>query len=278
MKYQEYNQKALKKLQSLELMILKDFIKVCEDNDLRYYLHYGSLLGAIRHKGFIPWDDDLDVLMFREDYERFNQIFKDNFDEKYQLLNNCTEKEYFYLFSKLMLKDTKCEEKWMSQLNFNIGINIDIFVLDDLSNNKIKRFYQIKKTFLYNKLMIMSKVKLDDLPMHIRFISSFTHTFLNIFKITPSVISKKYLNFLKKYGDKKSNLVFDNSAPAQAYPQIFNRNDFEPSVKVKFEDIEATVPKNYDKILKNIYGDYMQLPPKEKRYNHSIDNLDFGKY
>ena len=276
MKLTNYDDKTLKHLQNLELKIFKDFIKICEDNNLKYYLYGGSLLGAIRHGGFIPWDDDLDLIMFRSDYEKLNDILVNNYNEKYLLLNNNTEPEYFYLFSKFMLKNTQFEEEWISQVNFHIGINVDIFVLDNLNKNKFKSFYQLKKTFLYNKLMIMSKIKLNDLPTFSRWANVLLYSILNFFKLNPRKIYNKYLNFLNKYGDEESNLVFDNSA--QAYPQIFEKNDFEPSIQVKFEDINVNIPKCYDKILTSIYGDYMQLTKKEKRYNHPIDNLDFGKY
>ena len=120
-------------------MILKDFIRICEKNNLTYYIYAGSMLGAVRHNGFIPWDDDLDVVMFRDDYERFKEIFLASPNEKYELLSSETEEDYFHTLSKLMLRDTLFEEKWVDQVDFHVGINIDIFVLDDLSDDNFKR-------------------------------------------------------------------------------------------------------------------------------------------
>ena len=278
LKYTEYDYKTLKHLQNVELMILKDFIKICEENDLTYYMYAGSLLGAVRHNGFIPWDDDLDVVMFRNDFEKLNRILINLNSKKYRLLSIKTEKDYFYFFSKFMLKNTKFEENWIDQVDFNIGINIDIFVLDDLSDNNFKRQYQLKKSFLYSKLLLMSKIKLDDLPFITKAITHSISNLLNLFKIKPNTINKRGLNFLKKYGDENSGLVFDISATSQEYPLIFDKNDFNDIVKIQFEDTEVNIPKNYDKILTEMYGNYMELPPKEKRYNHPIDNLDFGEY
>lgn len=278
MKYTEYDDETLKHLQSLELMILKEFINICEENKLTYYMYAGSLLGTIRHQGFIPWDDDLDVIMFRDDFERFKQIFKSMSHEKVKLLSIETEDDYFHLLAKLMLKDTLFEEKWVSQVDFNIGINIDIFVLDDLSNNNFKRNYQLKKAFLYNKLLIMSKIKLDDLPFLTKLVTHAGYYILNLFGIKPKWINKRCLNFLKKYQDENAEFVFDISATAEEYPQIFNKKEFKKVEKAKFEDIEVNVPANYDEILKSLYGDYMQLPPEEDRYNHITENLDFGPY
>ena len=278
MKYTDYDEKVLKHLQSLELMILKEFIDICEGNNLTYYMYAGSLLGTIRHQGFIPWDDDLDVIMFRDDFEKFKEIFISNPHDKIKLLSIETEDDYFHLLSKLMLKNTIFEENWVSQVDFNIGINIDIFVLDDLSNNNFKRNYQLKKAFLYNKLLIMSKIRLDDLPFLTKVITHSGYHILNLLGIKPKWINKRCLNFLKKYHDENAEFVFDISATAEEYPQIFNKKEFKKIKKAKFEDIEVNIPANYDEILKSLYGDYMQLPPEEDRYNHITENLDFGPY
>ena len=101
---------------------------------------------------------------------------------------------------------------------------------------------------------------------------------LNILKLNPSKLTKKCLNFLKKYSDANSKNVFDISATAKEYPLIYDKDDFKEVIQVKFEDTYVNVPKNYDKILTELYGDYMQLPPEEDRYNHPIDIIDFGKY
>ncbi len=259
-------------------MILKEFINICEENNLTYYMYAGSLLGTIRHQGFIPWDDDLDVIMFRDDFEKFKEIFIANNHDKIKLLSIETEKDYFHLLAKLMLKDTLFEEKWVNQVDFNIGINIDVFVLDDLSNNEFKRNYQLKKAFLYNKLLIMSKIRLDDLPFLTKLITHSGYYILNLLGIKPKWLNKRCLNFLKNFQDENAEFVFDISATAEEYPQIFNKNEFKKVEKAKFEDIEVNVPVNYDEILKSLYGDYMQLPPEEDRYNHITENLDFGPY
>lgn len=278
LKYNEYDDKVLKHLQNLELMILKDFIKICEENNLNYYMYAGSLLGAVRHNGFIPWDDDLDVIMFRDDFEKFKKIFITSKNDKYELLCNETHEDYFHLLAKLMIKNTKFEEHWVSQVDFHIGINMDIFVLDDLAEGNFKRNYQLKKSFLYNKLLIMSKLKLDDLPPATKLATHTGHYILNLFRIKPSTLNRRCLNFLRKYRNPDAEYVFDISATAEEYPQIFRRDDFKDIKKIKFEDIEVNIPSGYDNILTSLYGDYMQLPPEEDRYNHITETLDFGEY
>ncbi|WP_406534311.1 phosphorylcholine transferase LicD [Methanobrevibacter sp.] len=276
MKLKKYDDTTLKHIHDVELMILKDLIRFCDENGLTYFMYAGSLLGAIRHNGFIPWDDDLDVCMLRNEFERFKKLFSSN--EKYDLLSIESQEDYPYLFAKLNLKNTRFEEKGALQLDFTIGINIDIFVLDDLADNKYKRFYQLKKAFLYNRLLIVSKIRIDDLPVIPKLISNTAYHILNILKLNPTKINKKCLNFLSKYSDANAKNVFDISAMAHEYPLIYDKSDFKEVEKVQFEDIYVNVPKNYDKILTELYGDYMVLPPEEKRYNHPIDFIDFGKY
>lgn len=275
-KLKEYDEDTLKHIHDVELMILKDLIAFCEENNITYFMYAGSLLGTIRHNGFIPWDDDLDVCMLRDEFEKFKKLFSAN--EKYELLSTESHGDYPYFFAKLNLKNTRFEEEWASQLDFTIGFNIDIFVLDDLAETKFKRSYQLKKAFLYNRLLIMSKIRLDDLPFVSKVLSHSMYYLLNLFKLNPSKLNKKCLNFLSKYSDVNAKNVFDISAMAHEYPLIYDKNDFKDVVKVKFEDIQVNVPVNYDKILTELYGDYMQLPPEDKRYNHPIDFIDFGRY
>lgn len=278
MKFKEYNPEELGRLHEIELMILKDFIQICEENNLSYSIYGGSLIGAIRHEGFIPWDDDVDVLMFRKEYEKFKEIFLSSNNEKYELLANDIEHDYCYAFSKFMLKNTRFEEEWMNQFNFHIGFNIDIFILDDTDDNKFKRYYIVSKGFIYNRLLVASGVRIDDLPFLSRIVSHFAHDFLNFFNITPYKIIQKCLRFLKNISQEDSKYVFDLSATLSEFPLIFYREDFENLIQVKFEDIYVNVPKNYDRVLTTHFGDYMTLPPEEKRVNHAVDYIDYGPY
>jgi len=270
----EYDDKILKHLQELELMILKDFIKICDDNNLTYYIYGGSLLGAVRHHGFIPWDDDIDVIMFREDFEKFKKCFMLYDNDKYELLSYETHDDFFFLFSKLSLKGTRFEEWWVNQVNFNVGINIDIFVLDHVSDNNLKCFFQTKIPRLLDKLLTLSVIKLVGYPFFIQFISNILHRLLVFFKIKPKKIINFCLKLLVRYGDTKR--VCDISA--LNYPQIYNKIDFQDGIPIQFEDIIVNAPANYHNILEQIYGDYMKLPPENERYNHITQNFDFGKY
>ena len=274
LKYVDYDVDILQHLQNIELMILKEFIEFCDNNDLNYFIYGGSLLGAIRHKGFIPWDDDIDVIMFRKDYEKFKKLFLESNQDKYDLLTHETYSDYFFLFAKLMLKDTKFEEWWVDQVSFSVGINIDIFVLDYVSDNNIKCNYQTKTCRFLDRILTMSSIKLRDYPKLVQTFSNFTHIILKLFGVKPKTIIKHCSNLMMKYED--TGRVCDFSA--LHHPQIYNILDFNEGIKIPFEDIEVNAPENYHGILKQIYGDYMTLPPKDERYNHITQQLDFGPY
>lgn len=275
-KLNKYDDETLKHIHDVELMILKDFIVFCKENNLTYFMYAGSLLGSIRHNGFIPWDDDLDVVMLRDDFEKFKSLYSSN--EKYELLSMESEENYLYFFAKLSLKNTRFEEEWASQLEFDIGFNIDIFVLDDLADGKYARYYQIMRSFYYNRLLIMSKLRLNDISFVLKVITHSVYYILNFLRVNRPKLNRKCLNFLSRYADENAKNVFDISANANEYPLIYDKSDFGEVEKVKFEDIYVNVPKNYDKILTELYGDYMELPPEDKRYNHPIDHIDFGEY
>lgn len=255
-------------------MILKDFIKFCEDNNLNYYIYGGSLLGAIRHEGFIPWDDDIDVIMFRDDYEKFKKLFLSKSNDKYELLTYERYDDYFFLFSKLMLKGTRFEEWWVNQVDFNVGINIDIFVLDYVPDNKLKCFFQTKICRALDRLLTLSSISLEGYSLGVKIIANILHKVLKTFKIKPKTIINKCLSLLTKYDDTKK--VCDICAANHL--QIYNTKDYGVGKKIKFEDIEVNAPINCHNLLKQIYGDYMQLPPEDQRYNHITYDFDFGQY
>ena len=273
MKFTDYDFKTLKKLQNIELMILKDFIKICEENDLRYYIYAGTLIGVVRHGGFIPWDDDVDVIMFRKDYEKFKKIFLASHSEKYELLTHETYDDYFFLFSKIILKDTKFEEWWVDQVSFSVGINMDIFVLDYVSDNNVICFVQTKTTRILRRLLAISSIKLINYPFLTQFISNFIHAIFSFLRIKPINIIKICSKLLNRFENTKR--VTDITT---IKPHIYNVDDWGHGKKMKFEEIEVNVPENYHNILKEIYGDYMELPPEDKRYNHITEELDFGNY
>lgn len=275
MHYTDYSDETIHKLQELELMILKDFIAICEKNNIEYFIYGGSALGAVRHGGFIPWDDDIDIIMFRKDYEKFKKAALSEPNNKYNFLTSKT-KDYFFLFSKIMLKNTIFEEWWVNQVDFDLGIDIDIFVLDKVPDNKLKRFFHVKRCRVLDRLLAMSVIKFNGYPPLVQALANTGHAFLKLFNISRESLFDKTHKLLDKYNDKDCECVCDISA--LHHPQIYKISDFKPGKTIMFEDVEVHCPNNLDSILTQIYGDYMKLPPESERYNHITQKIDFGPY
>ncbi len=275
-KSKRYDDETLKHLQKVQLMMLKDFIEICEKYNLTYFAIGGTLLGSIRHEGFIPWDDDIDVLMFREDFEKLNEHMNNTPNEKYHLINVLNEETYHYTWGRFNLKNTKVEDWWTDQVDYTVNLYIDIFIMDKIPDNKIKRFAHRWSCFTLNQLVQYSLVKFKNTSKPKQIIQQLIYYFLKIIPISPMTIKKKCIKTYRKYENIECKEYCD--FPSLMHMPIYDPNDFLPPKKAKFEDIQVNIPKNYDKILTRLYGNYMELPPQDKRFNPAHYTIDFGKY
>ena len=271
-----YDDETLKHLQEVQLMMLKDFIKICEDNNLLYSVIGGTLLGAVRHNGFIPWDDDIDVIMFRKDFEKLNEIMEKNPNDKYNFINVLNEETYHYTWGRFTLKDTVLAEWWADQVDYTPNIFIDIFIMDNIPDNKIKRFFHRWSSFTLNQLVNYSLIKFQNESKIKEIIQQSAYYILKIIPISPMTLKKRCVKTYRKYEDIECDEVCD--FPSLMFMPIYDKQDFLNPKKLKFEDIQVNVPNNYDKILTRLYGDYMELPPEDKRFRPAPEKLDFGKY
>ncbi len=280
-KYKEYDPDELKHVQNLELKILKEIISICETHGLKYYAYAGTLLGTIRHGGFIPWDDDIDIIMFRDDYEKLLKIMETELSDEFYVLNICKQKDYYMPISQVCLKGTRFENSYELPTSHVKGICMDIFPLDNISESPTKQKIQHNMVQILFHLLKNSLYNINTPNKIISLIHSLMHHFLKIIP-GPKFLKKRYLNCLTRYNEETTNYgtVFFSQVDSPKFGKygFFDKRDFEPAEKVKFEDIYVNVPKNYDKILSLIYEDHMTLPPIEKRRNIGPDRLDFGKY
>ena len=249
-------------IKKIQINILDKIVDYCDEEGLIYFLGYGTLLGAVRHQGYIPWDDDIDILMPRSDYEKLIKNFR---SEDYQIYTNEINNAYYYSFAKASYNKSVLKENMDNSFE-ELGINIDIFPLDgcpksqEECRNKFNTIEQ-KRKLLYAYVAPSNRNRKWYRELYVRF-GKFILSFINFSKMikTMNEIAAEY-DYYK--ADKVGNLVFNSG-----YYEIMDKEIFKNRINLKFEGKNYYVPGDYDKYLTTIYGDYMKLPPVEERVTH----------
>lgn len=265
----DMRQMTLDEIKRCELEILKNFNSFCEENGLQISLAYGTLLGCIRHKGFIPWDDDIDVMMLRSDYDRLLSM-KKKFEKAYPNLEfkYLGSKNYPFSFLKIVNTQTVVEEKSIEK-RYTYGVWIDIFPLDVFPNEikehkKNKRKIDTLNKILVKSIIVPSKIGSNKINQSINkyILIPFAHfiaKFVNIPKETDK-LSRKFSKIESRF---VINYIWDS------VDIVLDTNDIFPTIIKDFEGVEFPVPKNYSNVLTAFYGNtYMELPPENERNSH----------
>ena len=247
----------LKKIWNVEINLLLEIIRVCDKYNLRFTLWAGTMLGAIRHKGFIPWDDDLDIALPREDYEKFLKVADTEFKSPYFLQTALTDNKFFFGYARLRNSETTGMITWNKSADYNNGIYVDIYVLDGYDANKRKVKLQLIKRDIVKQLL---NVYYADKTYKSRKPGIIVKYCIGIHRKC-----KKYVNIISKYNSTAGRLGMMTHEVKDIKKYWCKYTDFNDIVMLTFEGIKVPVLKNYDVILKNFYGNYMEFPPVELR-------------
>lgn len=264
-----------RKVQLVELELLKEVDKICKKHKIRYFLDGGTLLGAVRHKGFIPWDDDLDISLLRDDYEKLCNVITDELPDTMFFQDWRTEQGYPYNFAKVRMNNTKFVQTGLEQCDIHHGIYIDIFPIDKLPSDE-------KKRVRFNKKIKNLKIKLSvsymsyykngkKRPLNQRFI-------IAVFKLLydRQKLHIKADKLATSYNKTKSKLYFSNFG-LLSNKLSFDESYFNETAEYEFEGELFTSVKNYDGFLKKLYGNYMNVPSEsERKQKHEIIEISFN--
>ena len=242
--------------------ILREIDRFCKENGLRYSLAYGTLIGAVRHKGFIPWDDDIDIMMPRPDYEKFLASFVSEGLSLHDLAKDETKKETFLKVVKdgtLMVEKLTGREMW--------GVNVDVFPIDGAPSDSLEEFYSAldSRRILFHRIIPYYKGMTSHKALwfakycfkRVRF--PYFHS--------PLFLKNEIISSIKAFPFDKEEIAGIYFA-AEKTRTFARREVFEKYITLPFEDGMFSAIADYDSWLRSVYGDYMQLPPEEKRVSH----------
>ncbi|MBR3236700.1 LicD family protein [Candidatus Saccharibacteria bacterium] len=282
-KLKKLSDSDLKKLQKTLLEMVCDFDKVCTKNQINYHLTGGSCLGAVRHNGFIPWDDDVDIDMPRKDYEKLKKVFKKELGEKYDLQSIDTNPTYDLIVPKMRKKGTIYRTK-DDVGNEDAGIAIELCIIENTYNFIIMRWVQgmLSLTFglinscrnFYGKRKVFLEMAGEDKKIRRIFKIKISLGFLFAWR-TERSWAKTWDKVNKMCKNEKSKLVVVPVGRKHFFGEMYKREDFCEGVRHEFGGQQFLIPKEYDKYLKQMYGDYRKIPAKNERETHTVFELEF---
>lgn len=281
--FKEYNEAELKRLQKLELEILKDFLKICEEHGLSYFGFAGTGIGALRHGGFIPWDDDIDVGLLREDFEKLVHCVEEEMGEKYVIVDAKRYPGYPLMTTRMVLRGTKFREEPLKNVKAPLGIFLDLYPYDKVSDDAGEARRQMMDAWFWSKILILRSIPFPVLKFAglggklVHGICGLTHLLLKGLRVSPSWIYERAYEAQTRFrGREKTRVV---GFLCSTYPQAntYRVRDIFPLQKLPFEDVTLNFPRDLEGNLTKVFGDYRKLPPVEKRKNHYPAELEFPK-
>ena len=253
----------LKKIWAVELDLLNELLRVCKKHNIKLIVFGGTLLGAVRHKGFIPWDDDLDVALSREDFDHLCAIAPTEFQHPYFFQTALSDRRYFFSYARLRNSETTAIVSGNDAPDYNNGIYIDVYVLEGYTDSMIK--WGIQR--LLQKIMVkcltlyyQSRRRNNSLK---ELVMRLPRPFVRMFKYER--LFATYLKVLGMFTKSSSRIGLRDEMSQQAERYWIYKNEIDDLIEMPFENLEVPAPRPFDDILRRVYGEYREFPPVEKR-------------
>ena len=246
-------------LRQIQMGILDEIHRFCETQNITYFLSSGSLLGAVRHGGYIPWDDDIDIYLPRKDYERLLREFKDN--EQFRLLNPAKEPHYYYTFAKVV--DTRTLMVETETDGYEIGVYVDVFPIDYVPDDLKERERVFKRKKLLYKIR-RCKISNSN-PLH----SRLAYWCYRLLPVSVEKLNRMIRKLIVR--EEPTQYVCHMTEAGPALKHCFPASDIASAVDIKFEDRTYKTMVGYKDYLTCTYGDYMKLPPVDQRVTHKFE-------
>ncbi|OBR63546.1 hypothetical protein A7K91_06215 [Paenibacillus oryzae] len=261
----------LKQLQSIELELLIEFDRICRKHNITYSIDGGTLLGAIRHGGFIPWDDDADVILNRNEYEKLLLVVDQELNtDKFYLQDINRTPGYRWGYAKLRRLNTEFIRLNQEDMPYEQGIFLDIFVCDNVPDHYVSRCVCNFHSFIYRKIFY------SEVGKHTA--SGIARLVYKILNLMPEkALKSNYAHYVKFRNRKNTEMVKCLTFPACNRVYGYKRKWYEDTIDMKFENVTLKASRDYDEYLTFLYGDYLKLPPIEKRKVHPVSKLTFPK-
>jgi len=260
---------SLRALQLRDLEILREFKRICETHSLRYYLGSGTLLGAVRHKGFIPWDDDIDVEMPRPDYDRFSALCATDLGTGFSWHTYLTDRRYPFMWGKLMRDDTELRQGPTAHLDIQQSIYIDVWPLDGISNRRPSEAIQ-RAFHKWCQIRLSADLKRPGLRGLVA----------KSWKIVPRGLVVAMCEWVTRHFSYEQCRVVAHPRALYGYrKECMPREWFGEAVPQQFEDMQLPGPQHWHEYLTHVYGDYMKPPPeaqRRSRHESTIVTLSSG--
>ena len=257
----------LREIQNVELNILKKIDEICEENHFKYYIYYGTLLGAVRHKDFIPWDDDADIIMPRPDFEKFVSYCNKHKKElaPFSLMYYTNNNKYIYPIGRLI--DTRYRVDYEGNDDYGLGLFVDIYPYDGVGNTYAEAKKNVKRLRLiryFLQLAGTNRVYKSQYGLFATLLKYLARPWAKLIGVKGFIKIEQFV--IKKYTYNNSKFVANALWNCYGIREIAEKNTFEYETKLEFSGLKFNAPSNFDEHLKRIYGDYMTPPPKEERH------------